>query len=639
MNDTPIRVLIVEDDEEDFILMRDLFGGIKNTTYAIERASDTAAALRAFGARRHDVYLIDDRVGPDSGIDLVRQGEELHLTAPFIILTGQGEPHVDMAAMRAGAADFLVKGEITPRSLERSIRYAIERNRAELEIEKLAAFPRRNPNPVVELDDDGTLTYSNSAAQELAQSIGESSLKPLLPPDLAQIVSESLRTASTRHFQITRGARTFSWSFVPVPESKVVHGYASEITERLNLEAQLRHSVKMEAVGQLAAGVAHDFNNILTVIQGHANLLLDAMEQNSAHGKPLKHICLSAEKASNLIRQLLMFSRKQIMQPRHVDLNDVIQNITRMLQRMMGEDIAVEVLESPELPSLLGDTGMIEQVLMNLAVNAREAMPRGGKLMLATSVSTFTDNVTIENPEARAGRFICLSICDTGCGMDPITVNRIFEPFFTTKEVGKGTGLGLAAVYGIVKQHQGWIEVDSTIGAGTTFKLFFPASAKPAEALSKPATTEKVSGGNETILVVEDETALRELVEEILSLYGYQVISACSGVDALRVWEQPHEKIDLLLTDMVMPEGISGRELAERLQRNEPGLKVIYTSGYSPGMAGKDLALLEGFNFLPKPYPPTRLAEVVRECLDGKGGDITAWSADADNGDAVFPRH
>jgi CheY-like chemotaxis protein len=197
-------------------------------------------------------------------------------------------------------------------------------------------------------------------------------------------------------------------------------------------------------------------------------------------------------------------------------------------------------------------------------------------------------------------------------------VSRIFEPFFTTKEAGKGTGLGLAAVYGIVKQHQGWIEVESAVGAGTTFRIYFPASARRPDAATNAETSEKVTGGKETILVVEDESALRELVEEILSLYGYRVVTACSGVDALRVWEKNRDQVDLLLTDMVMPEGISGRELAERLQRQVPTLKVVYTSGYSPGMAGKDLALLDGFNFLPKPYPPTRLAEVVRECLDGR---------------------
>jgi CheY-like chemotaxis protein len=285
---------------------------------------------------------------------------------------------------------------------------------------------------------------------------------------------------------------------------------------------------------------------------------------------------------------------------------------------MMGEDIALEVIEHISLPSVFGDVGMIEQVLMNLAVNARDAMPRGGKFLIATSIKAFDASASVLNPEARAGEFVCLTVCDTGCGMDPITVNRIFEPFFTTKEIGKGTGLGLATVYGIVKQHQGWIEVESNPGAGTTFQIYFPSTIKVAQSLSPARNEESVQGGTEKILVVEDEPALRDLVIEILTLYGYHVVPAGSGVEALRVWEEHRDDIDLLLTDMVMPEGVSGRELGERLLRQRPDLKIVYTSGYSPGMSGKDFALLEGFNFLPKPYPPTRLAEVVRESLDGK---------------------
>ena len=618
MSDQPIRVLLVEDDEEDFILARDLFGEIANTVYAVDWVANAEDAGKRFEERRHDVYLIDYRLGASNGLDLLQLAQKMRLPAPVIMLTGQGEPEVDLAAMRAGAADFLIKGEISARSLERSVRYAIGRKRAEFEIEKLAAFPRHNPNPVVEFSATGAITYSNEAAASMAQSIGEKSLAPLLPPDIAQIVSESLRTGNTRRFQTSRGARSFAWSFEPVPENQVVHGYATEISERLNLEAQLRHSVKMEAVGQLAAGVAHDFNNILTLIQGHANLLLAGLEGHPEHSKPLTQICLSAERAGSLIRQLLMFSRKQVMQSRHLDLNEVVHNVTRMLQRMMGEDIALEVIEHISLPSVFGDVGMIEQVLMNLAVNARDAMPRGGKFLIATSIKAFDASASVLNPEARAGEFVCLTVCDTGCGMDPITVNRIFEPFFTTKEIGKGTGLGLATVYGIVKQHQGWIEVESNPGAGTTFQIYFPSTIKVAQSLSPARNEESVQGGTEKILVVEDEPALRDLVIEILTLYGYHVVPAGSGVEALRVWEEHRDDIDLLLTDMVMPEGVSGRELGERLLRQRPDLKIVYTSGYSPGMSGKDFALLEGFNFLPKPYPPTRLAEVVRESLDGK---------------------
>jgi signal transduction histidine kinase len=624
VTDRPIKVLLVEDDEEDFILTRDLFAEIQNAVYAVDWVADAEQAAISFERRAHDVYLIDYRLGPANGLELLALTQRMRLSGPVIMLTGQGEPEIDLAAMRAGASDFLIKGEITPRSLERAVRYALGRKEAELAIEKLAAFPRCNPNPVVEFSSAGVMTYSNAAAGALAASLDEPSLTPLLPADVDRIVADALHTRERRQFQVSRGARTFAWSFEPVPENGVVHGYATEITERLNLEAQLRHSVKMEAVGQLAAGVAHDFNNILTVIQGHANLLLGGLAEQPQQAKQLAQICLSAEKAGSLIRQLLMFSRKQVMQSRHLDLNEVVRSMKQMLERLLGEDVALELWEHEALPSVYGDPGMIEQVLMNLAVNARDAMPRGGKLNIATGVQIFDEASVALNPEARAGEFVRLTVSDTGCGMDPITANRIFEPFFTTKEVGKGTGLGLATVYGIVKQHQGWIEVESQLGCGTTFHIYLPGSIVVPRPVLPAASPMAVAGGCETILVVEDEPALRELVIEILSLYGYRVISAASGVEALSLWERHGEDVDLLLTDMVMPDGVSGRELGERLLQRRPSLRVIYTSGYSPGMSGKDFALLEGFNFLPKPYPPTRLAEVVRQCLDSVGESKSA---------------
>lgn len=620
MNPRLIKVLLVDDDEDDFILTREFFSEIKSQRYEIEWASSHDKALEIIGSREHDVYLFDYRLGAYSGLDLLKEIQSRGNRIPVILLTGQTEGDVDVEAMHAGAEDFLVKAQLSAKSLERSIRYAIERKSAEREIQKLAAFPRWNPNPVFEFSADGALTYSNDAAQTLAESLQRSSPEEILPEDVKEIVSRCLAEGGTKsNLQTTIGARTFAWSFIPIHASKVVHCYATEITERLNLEAQLRHSTKMEAVGQLAAGVAHDFNNILTVIQGHADLLLHKINTDPQSEKPLKQICLASERAGALIRQLLMFSRKQVMQHRYLDLDEVIANLMQMLQRFLGEHIELEINNGKDLPTIHGDTGMIEQVLMNLSVNARDAMPKGGKLIIRTESVQLHDTAILRNRNsaARSGVFVCLSVTDTGCGMDDKTKMRIFEPFFTTKEVGKGTGLGLATVYGIVQQHNGWIEVESQVGHGSTFKVFLPACGKPPS--EKPGSvTPATQGGKETLLVVEDEPALRMLVVEILQLYGYRVYQAPSGAAALGVWNDHKTSIDLLLTDMVMPDGISGRELAERLQKEKPELKVIYTSGYSPGMAGKDTALLTGFNFLPKPYPPSRLAEVVRQCLDKK---------------------
>ena len=485
---------------------------------------------------------------------------------------------------------------------------------------KLAVFPRTNPNPVLEFSADGELTYSNDAAQRMAASLGEQSLLAILPPDTKVIILQCLLTGENKlNLHTSLQNRTIAWSFIPIAESKTVHCYANEITERLALEAQLRHSVKMEAVGQLAAGVAHDFNNLLTIIQGHADLLLQSQALPAATEKSLRQIWSAADRAGKLIQQLLMFSRKQVLQPRYVDLNEIISNVSPMLQRMLGEQVTFEYAPVPNLPAIYADVGMIEQVLVNLSINARDAMPNGGRLAVSAAPRVLEPVACVVNPEARPGHFVCLSVSDTGGGMDNATLSHLFEPFFTTKEVGKGTGLGLATVYGIVKQHQGWITVESKPGAGSTFTIFLPCVSKPAEVAPPqiqpplPAAT-----GTETLLVVEDEASLRELVVRILEICGYHIFQAQNGVEALQVWEQHKDEIDLLLTDMVMPEGISGRQLADRLQKEDPALKVIYTSGYSPGMAGKDIALLEGFNFLAKPYPPSRLAQVVRECLDGK---------------------
>jgi len=327
-------------------------------------------------------------------------------------------------------------------------------------------------------------------------------------------------------------------------------------------------------------------------------------------------IYFASERAAGLTRQLLMFSRKQVIQTKVLDLNLVLQNLANMLQRLLGEDIALESDYCHELPQIDADTGMLEQIVMNLAVNSRDAMPKGGKLRISTSRIEVDADYVGQHPDARTGSFACLTVIDTGCGMDHKTLDRIFEPFFSTKEVGKGTGLGLATVYGLVKQHQGWVEVSSTVDVGTTFKIYFPAAQRATRgADSTVPLAEPVRGGNETIMVVEDEPVLREMVCEILKQYDYQVIEAGSGVEALRVWDEFDGRVDLLLTDMVMPEGMTGRELAVQLKKRKPELKVIYSSGYSPESNGRDIGQNDTV-FLAKPYLPPQLARTVRLSLD-----------------------
>ncbi len=482
-----------------------------------------------------------------------------------------------------------------------AIGMAAERKRADAEMQKLAAFAQLNPNAAMELTIDGTMTYFNAAAQQLALSVQKQHPREVLPGEIQTIVHECLATGQGRlRLEKQFEGRTFSWSFHPVPFGGVVHCYVEDITERLSLEAQLRQSQKMESIGQLAAGVAHDFNNMLTIIQGHTSAMLAKPALPAELLEPVQSVYFAAERAAGLTRQLLMFSRKNVMQLRLLDLREVVGNMSKMLQRLIHMNISLEFHPPAELPLVLADNGMMEQVLMNLAVNARDAMPQGGSLTIGIEAVRIDGDYPVTHPEARAGDFVRLRVTDTGCGMDFTTLTRIFEPFFTTKEVGKGTGLGLATVYGIVKQHDGWLEVNSEPGQGTTFEIFFPASNEMAVAVEKKIIPDMpVAGGTETILIVEDEPILREMARDILEGCGYRIVEASSGK-----------------ADMMMPGGVSGVDLAEQLLRNQPGLKVVFTSGYTANEISPEVLARTGARFLQKPYSHADLAKTIRECLD-----------------------
>jgi signal transduction histidine kinase/HAMP domain-containing protein/ActR/RegA family two-component response regulator len=500
---------------------------------------------------------------------------------------------------------------------------AVERRRAEAEIEKVASFAKLNPAATMEFTENGMISYFNDAAQQLASSVQKNHPREILPAEISDIIHDCLATGRSKvQLETEMDGRTFSWLFHPVLRSRVVHCYVDDITDRLNLEEQLRQSQKMESVGQLAAGVAHDFNNMLTIIQGHSSALLAKPILPSNILDPLQAIYFAAERAAGLTRQLLMFSRKNVIQSDLLDLREVVSNMSKMLERLLGETIQLQCRLPLELPAMEGDTGMIEQVIMNLSVNARDAMPQGGKLTIGLDTVTIDDDYAKAHADACAGRFIRLRVTDTGMGMDVSTLHRIFEPFFTTKEVGKGTGLGLATVYGIVKQHEGWIEVSSEPGKGSTFDVFFPTSDEiiPPKK-TKPVSVAAATGGSETILIVEDEPVLREMARDILSEYGYRIFEASSGKEALNTWQRKMNEIDLLLTDMVMPEGVSGTDLAKQLRVKHPHLKVIFTSGYTATEVKPDLLVKMNARFLQKPYTQADLAKTVRECLDKTEND------------------
>jgi two-component system cell cycle sensor histidine kinase/response regulator CckA len=393
-------------------------------------------------------------------------------------------------------------------------------------------------------------------------------------------------------------------------------GTLLDITQQRSLEEQLRHSQKMEAIGLLAGGVAHDFNNILTVICGYAQMLLKEENPESERREPLEEILVAAERARRLTRQLLTFGRKQMGQPKTLELHEVIHGMAGMLQRVMGEDVVLRVDCAPERLFVHADAGMLEQVLMNLSVNARDAMPQGERLTITTRQETVGAGSPRLHPRAYPGDFVLLRVSDTGCGISPEVMNRMFEPFFTTKAPGKGTGLGLATVHSIAQQHRGWIEVESVVGEGSAFSMFLPAIGRSSEIPAPQPPVPRAMGGTETILVVDDEPGIRRLVTTVLRRRGYRMIEAASGAEALALWRTHGAETGLVITDMIMPDGMTGAALADALCALKPQLKVVFTSGYCAEEVRGGRLLEEGVNFLRKPYLPEQLAKVVRQSLD-----------------------
>jgi two-component system cell cycle sensor histidine kinase/response regulator CckA len=518
---------------------------------------------------------------------------------------GQLKEDFDLCVLDHGALDELLAKTIVP-------------DTAVKESERMPGFSHSGPDYVFEFASNGILTYANEAVHKLAAQSGTTA-SAILPTQCGSIVRECLAGGKDKHHIETRlGSHPMAWSFFPIPSRHVVWCYARDITEQLNVETQLRQSQKLQAVGQLASGVAHDFNNMLTAILGHTSLLLAEKNQPPRTLDSLKQIAEAAERAACLTRQLLAFSRQQSMRPQPLDVNEVIGNLTKMLRRIIGEDIKLNFGYSPYLPPVLGDACMLEQIVLNLAVNARDAMPKGGQLTISTACDTVSDERAHKHPNARPGRFVRFSVTDTGCGIAADVAPHIFEPFFTTKDVGKGTGIGLATVHGIVQQHEGWVEVESFEGIGSNFIIYLPARPDLKAASHPSSKTMLVEGRGETVLLVEDESVVRQVARTALERCGYQVLEASSGVTAREVWRQQAGHIDLLLSDMVMPDGVSGQTLAKELRAEKPDLKVLLVSGYGLGKPDEAWAKRMDVRYLQKPFALSTFTQAVRDCLEGR---------------------
>ena len=516
------------------------------------------------------------------------------------------------------------------------VRDITNRKRAELELQRREEYFRllieHSSDSITVIDAKAIVTYQSASGERVLGYparvlLGRCLLDLAHPADLPQAQAALQQALGQLNVPVTLAVRLRhqdgAWRHIEAVGTSIrteaggiqVILNSRDVSNHLHLEEQLRQAQKMEAVGRLAGGVAHDFNNILSALLMQSEMLQDSESLPAEVREGFNEIIADVNRAAALTRQLLLFSRRQVMQLQVLDLNELITNLGRMLQRLIREDVQLQLhLHSTPLRTR-ADAGMLEQVLVNLAVNARDAMPDGGRLRLETASVTLGREAAQLHPDAAPGRYVSMSVSDTGGGIPPEVLPKIFEPFFTTKAAGQGTGLGLATVFGIVKQHQGWIVVDNHPGAGVTFQIFLPGTTATSTDAPPTAVKPKLRGGVETIFLVEDEEGVRKPTRKLLERWGYQVVEAANGVEALQCWPQYRESVALLFTDLVMPGGLSGQELARRLQADKPGLKVILASGYSAELAGKDFQLNRGETFVQKPFATERLLEAIRQSL------------------------
>ncbi len=634
----PLRILIVEDSENDTqLLLHELRRGGYDPTH--ERVESAAAMDRALARQQWDLVIADYSIPNFNSMAALALLKERGHDLPFIIVSGTITEETAVATMKAGAHDYLLKGtlkRLIP-AIERELREAESRRKRRKSEEALRESEKRlqaildnSPAIIFLKDTEGRYLYVNPQFGKLTpltpeQILGKTDAEIFTTEQAAAFRANDLKVlqagVALEFEEVTRHQDELHTSVVsrfPLrnTEGKVyaLCGIVTDITERKNLEAQLRQSQKMEAIGQLAGGIAHDFNNMLTVINGYGELMLLSLPIGEPHRVSVEQIREAGERAATLTRHLLAFSRKQVLQPKVLDLNAVVANMDTMLQRVISADIDLLTILSPGLASVKADPGQIEQILMNLVVNARDAMPEGGRLTIETADVVLDSDYARRHVDVSPGRYIMLAVSDAGCGMDKKTQARIFEPFFTTKEEGKGTGLGLSTVYGIVKQSGGNIWVYSEPGRGTTFRIYLPRIEEAAEAVEPDKAPEPLPTGSETILLVEDEAGVRNLAKKILETYGYKVLDAAEGEDAFRLSGQHKGLIHLMVTDMVMPE-MSGRELADRLKPSRPNMKVLFMSGYTDKAMLHQGELDPGMAFLQKPFTPQTLARKVREVL------------------------
>lgn len=633
-----LRALIIDDSDTDAELLR---LELKRTGYDASCARvQTAAALRAALEQDWDVALSDYSMPGFSGMEALAILKANAKAIPVIIVSGTIGEETAVAALQGGADDFLVKGKLARlgAAIERSRREhrsRIAREQAERGLRDSEERYRR----IIETTNEGVwwldaTTKATFVNERLGRLLGYASHQ-LLGESMLDFVHEASRAmvedsiaprprSGPRQIEarLVRSDGKDLWVLLDaalISEGSRHMGalvMVMDITQRKRLEEQLRQSQKMEAIGTLAGGVAHDFNNLLSVILGYAEIILGELKPGDPIRADLEEINQASERARDLTKQLLAFSRQQVLEPRTLDLNQVLRGMEKMLRRLLREDVELSFLTSPDPTTIFADSGQVEQIVMNLLVNARDAIVGGGNVAIETGNVELDAEYAAAHHDVLPGSYVMLAVSDTGTGMDAVTQERIFEPFFTTKEKERGTGLGLSTVFGIVKQSGGHIWVYSEVGKGTTFRIYLPRAQGSVEQSAPPQELLSLRG-SETILVVEDQEQVRTLMRVSLRRHGYNVLEAPNAGEALLICEKFTAKIHLLLTDVVMPR-MSGRELAERLAPLRPDMAVLYVSGYTENSIVHHGVLDAGVAFVQKPITPDALVRKVRRLLDSR---------------------
>lgn len=647
----PLAILIVEDSEDDaeLIVLEVKRGNYEPRWQRVDTKKDMMSALKR---ESWDLIIADYALPQFSGLEALKLLKENEIDLPFILVSGTIGEEIAVDAMKAGAHDYIMKGNLkrlVP-AIEREMREAgirAEHRKTELALkeseQRFRSLFENMREASLTSDQDGNILSANPAAASIL-GFREAELMKGIPTrnlfemsdNQENIMGEVRDKGYSENFEATLVKQDGSEERVHIlgsailtkaadSETMCIESIFTDISEKKRLEEQLLQAQKMEAVGRLAGGIAHDFNNLLTVIMGNAEFGLQTTQPNEPVYEELLRVQRAARQATELTSQLLTFSRRQVLKPEIIDLNSCVNNHIKLLRRIIGEDIDLISELASESLTVFADPGQIQQVLMNLSVNARDAMPKGGKLCIKTSLAVLDRNFlwysqpfnTQSQVSLHEEPYVEICIRDNGCGMDATTLKHIFEPFFTTKDIGKGTGLGLAMVYGIIRQHNGLIDVKSDVGRGTSFRIFLPTHANANGTRSGDPSELPVPRGTETILVIEDEEAVRHVTTRILASLGYRVIDTADGRQALEICQKEKDNIDLVILDVVMPE-ISGPDTYRNLQKINPHLPVIFVTGYDADSELTGLAAIDRNSpqLLYKPYTSEDLGKKIREVLD-----------------------